>query len=124
MIKFLKLNLGLIKFLNVELRKEKTSQEYIKFFKNIIIPYYKVNLQNYKDLFKIFDPEYRKQKGNFKKYQQYRKDVTNAFKIIQYMVKQGETRDARKYIKRDFEKHGIISKEFEKELLRVIYGVK
>ena len=124
MIKFLKLNLGLIKFLNVELRKKKTKKEYITLFKSIGVQYFKINLQNYKDLFRLLDPEYIKQKAQYEKYQQYRKDIANAYKLVQYMIKQGENRSDRKMIRRDFEKYGRLSKEMEAQILRDIYGVK
>ena len=121
---FIKMHIGLFKYLNLELRKKKTLVEYIKFFRSLGIQYFKVNLQSYKDLFRILDPEFRKQKAQYEKYQQYRKDIANAFKLIQYMIKQGENRSDRKNIRRDFEKYGRITKEMEQQILRDIYGVK
>ena len=124
MNKFIKLHIGLFKFLNVELRKKKTTKEYIHFFKTLGIQYFKVNLQNYKDLFKELDPVFRKQRAQYEKYQQYKKDIANAYKIVQYMVKQGENRADRKNIRRDFEKYGRLTKELEGQILKELYGVQ
>lgn len=121
---FIKLHVGLFQFIRREVKKLKTLKSYVKFFKSVSVAYCKEVVKLYKALFHYFDADYRKQKANYAKYQQYRKDITNAYKILQYMIKVGATRDARKYIKRDFEKHGIIPKDFEKELLKVIYEVK
>jgi recombinational DNA repair protein RecT len=40
------------------------------------------------------------------------------------MVKQGETRKERQWIRRDFEKYGRLSVEVQKAILKDIYGVE
>ena len=124
MNKFFKLHTGIFQYLRVELKKKRTALQLVKFLKSLFLQYIKQVLLLYKTLFLLLDPEYQKQKVNFEKYQQYKKDITNAYKIIQYFIKEGETRTDRKYIRRDFEKHGIIPKEFEQKILKDIYGVK
>lgn len=121
---FILLHISLIKFLNKELRKKRTVKQLITLLKDIAKTYLKTLLQQYKNLFLQLDPEYIKQKKQYEKYQQYRKDINNAYKLLMWMIKQGESRADRKNIKRDFEKYGRISKELEKQILRDVYGVK
>ena len=124
MTKLIKLHMGLIQYLKVELKKKRTSKALVMFFKDLSKRYANAMLNEYKTLFLIGDADYQKQKKEYEKYQQYRKDISNAWKIIQYMIKQGENRNERKQIRRDFEKHGRISKELEVNILKDIYGVE
>ncbi len=124
MIRILKLHLGLVKYVNSELRKQKGFRNVVKFFLNLGKAYYTAMLNEYRILLNSLDPKYRKQIKFQKKYMQYKKDLANAWKILQYMIKQGENRTERKQIKYDFERFGKISKEIEEAILRDIYGVK
>lgn len=123
-MKIVRLHVGLIKYLIKELPKRKKLNDLIKFIRLVFKSYFKELLKIYKELFIQLNPQYQKQKRDFKKYQQYKKDISNAYKIIQWMIKQGENRTERKHIRKDFEKHGRLSKETEKTILRDIYGVK
>jgi len=116
------MNFGLVKFLMKELLRKRKSAELVKFLYDIIKQYLKLNLQLYNDILLILDPEYQKQKKNYDKYQQYKKDIANAYKLIKYMMKESGSRDKMKQIRRDFEKYGRLPKEFEQELLKEIYG--
>jgi hypothetical protein len=116
------MNFGLVKFLMKELLRKRKSAELVKFLYDIIKQYLKLNLQLYNDILLILDPEYQKQKKNYDKYQQYKKDIANAYKLIKYMMKESGSRDKMKQIRRDFEKYGRLPTEFEQELLKEIYG--
>ena len=116
------MNFGLVKFLMKELPRKRKPAELVKFLYDIIKQYLKLNLQLYNDILLILDPEYQKQKKNYDKYQQYKKDIANAYKLIKYMMKESGSRDKMKQIRRDFEKYGRLPTEFEQELLKEIYG--
>jgi hypothetical protein len=78
------MHIGLIKYLNVELRKKRTPKELIYFIRDVAKRYLKVNLQEYKNLFLVFDPEYQKQKKEFEKNNKAKQDVINALKLLKY----------------------------------------
>ncbi len=124
MKKLLQNHLELVKYVLKELKVKRTPKQAVEFFKTLGKSYYKVMLQEYKNLFMLFDKDYKKEKIKFKKYQQYQKDLRNAYRIIQYMVKMGDDRQNRKNIRRDFEKYGIINKETEKKILDELYNYK
>ena len=123
-MRLIKLHTGLINYLRTELKNKRSFKKWILFFKELSKVYFRELIKLYKELFIQLDPQYQKQKAEFKKYQQYKKDIQNAYKIIQWMIKQGENRTERKHIRRDFEKHGRLNKETEKAILKDIYGVK
>lgn len=81
MIRIVKLHLGLIKFIYIELKKKRTIQELIKFFRNLIGSYLKELLKLYKQL---FDMDYRKQQAEYKKYQQAKKEIVGLIKLLRY----------------------------------------
>jgi hypothetical protein len=110
--------------LRQNIKQKQTFRQRIFFLKNVCQSYFKILLQEYKRVMNFLDPHYRQENEKRKKYNQYRKDIFSAWKIIQWMIKQGETRHDRKNIRRDFEKHGRISKELERAILKDIYGVK
>ena len=120
---FVKLHQNIFKLLKQEVKRKRTIQQAIYFVRDLIKEYGKALYQEYKLLFRQFDPQYQKIKTEREKYQQYRKDINAAYKIIQWMIKQGENRNQRKQIRRDFEKHGMLNKETEAMILKDIYGV-
>jgi hypothetical protein len=122
MLRIIRLHVGLFKYLRTELKKKKNLVTLIKFFRAIIIAYFKELIKLYKESFNIFDPMYREQKQKYNKYNQYRKDINNAWKIIQYILHTGKNRTEMKQIRRDFERYGKISKELEEAILRDVYG--
>jgi hypothetical protein len=118
-----KIHIGLIKFIHIEIPKNKSIRKKIVFLISAGKAYCQAIYQWYKIVLQQSDPEYQKQKKQYEKYQQYRKDIGTAWKIIMWMIKQGETRNDRKWIRRDFEKFGRISKETEKMILKELYNV-
>jgi len=124
MSNFIKLHVSLFQHLKIELKKKRTSKELLLFFKNLTKTYIQQIIQLIKNLFVSLSPSFRKQKAEYDKRKQARKDLQNAWKLLQWMIKRGGTRQERKLIQRDFEKHGMISNDLEKEILRELYGVK
>ena len=122
--KLVKMHIGLIKYLNVELRKKRTPKELVYFLWAIIKRYFQVNLQEFKNLFRVFDPEYNKQKQEFKKQQDIKKDLQRALRILQYvdskMAKSGKSRQERRRFWREFYKDGQIRNETFKDLEKEI----
>jgi len=124
MLKIIKLHADLIKVLRIESKKKKSLKQLIYFLRDVLKSYFKYLLRMYAEIFLQFNPKYQEQKKQFEKHKQYKKDIANAWKIIQWMLKQGEKRIERKQIRRDFLCYGKISKELERELMKDIYGVK
>lgn len=82
--KIIQMHYSLIKYLNVELRKKRTSKELVYFLRDVLKNYCKVNLKLFKDLFLVFDPEYQKQKAEFEQNKKAKQDVINALKLLKY----------------------------------------
>lgn len=123
-MRIFKLHLGLARYVKSELPKQKGFRKVVKFFLNLSKAYYIAMLNEYRYFLKQFDPSYHKQKETIKKYRQYKKDLANAYKILQYMLKQGVTRDEKKQIKYDFINYGKMNEKVEKAILKDIYGGK
>ena len=126
MRKLLNLHFKILQYLRQELKKKHTPKELVYFFKSFIVNYfvfvkteYKIRLQQ---LVLLFDKEYNKKKIEYDKYQQYKKDLANAYRLVQYMLKQKTNRVGRKQVARDFIKYGRISKEMEATILKDLYG--
>ena len=122
MNRFFKLHVGLVGYIRAEIKKKKTIQQKIFFFRDLSKQYFSFIIEEYKHLFLYLDPLYNKQKKEFAKYQQYKKDITNAWKIVQYMLTAGKNRTEMKQIRRDFERYWKITKELEEAILRDLYG--
>lgn len=122
--KVIKLHYALILFLSRELPKKRSPKEFVGFIRDVLKQYYKIHLQEYKNLFLILDPEYRKQKAEFEKHNKVKTDLQRALKILQYidrkMVKEGKSRQQIRQVWRDFTKSAEIRKDIldsiEKEL--------
>jgi hypothetical protein len=122
--KIIKMHLGLIKYLNKELRVKRNLKQLIIFFRDLLKRYCQVNFQEYKNLFNILDPEYRKQKVEFDKHNKVRVDLQRALKILQYidrkMVKEGKSRQQIRQFWLDFTKNAQVRQDvlegIEKEL--------
>jgi hypothetical protein len=119
-MRLIKVHLGLIQYLNVELRKKRTSAELIKFLKDLGERYCKVMLQEYKNLFLIFDKSYKEQKAKYDKMQTLKKDLTRCLKMLRYldekMEKAGMNRQRRRQFWRDFYRDGHIRTDVFEEL--------
>ena len=119
-VNIIKMHYGLILYLNKELRKKRTLRELIYFLRDLLKRYFQVNLGEYKKLFLILDPDYRKQKVEFDKQGQIKKDLQRALKILHYvdmkMVKAGNSRQQRRQFWRDFYKDGQVRNDVFKDL--------
>lgn len=124
MLRIVQLHLGLFKYLRVELKKKRTSKVLVMFFKQLLLSYFRELLRLYKELFLLLDPDFKKQKQQYKNYQQIKVDLQRALKLLQYidknMVKMGKNRKERKQFWRDFYKSAQVRvdvlKELEKEI--------
>jgi len=111
----IQMHIGLFQYLSKEIPKKKTLKELIGFLKNIGKQYLKVNLQMYKNLFLMFDKDFKQQKKKYEKEQQMKKDLQRALKMLQYidkkLAKDGWNRQRRRQFWRDFFKDGQIRTE-------------
>jgi hypothetical protein len=118
------LHLGLIKFLNKELRKKRKPKELVYFLRDIGKQYFKVLIQEYKNLFLIFDVQYQQQKKKYNQYNDIKKQLQLAIKILKYiddrMQKQGVPRWKRRQFWNDFHKLGQVRKDVFDDLLKEV----
>lgn len=124
MLKIVNFHLGLIKYLANELKKKRTPKELVLFLKQTVKAYLRGLIDLYKRFLKHFDKDYRKELKKYEKLQQARKDLNNAYKLLQYMVKKEGNRHERRSAFFDFVKHGRLTKEFEAEILKEVYNVE
>ena len=128
MMKFLKMNLSLIKFLMIELPKKKSIKEVVIFLKKIAVQYSKVLLQEYKNLFLFLDEDYQKQKKAFNKNQEIKKALQTALKMLHYidkkMIDAGKSRQERKIFWREFYKQGKCRNEVFDDLAKEIDRIR
>ena len=124
MIQLIRLHIGLGKYLITELPKKKTSKEIINFLKPLLAIYLKELFKIYKSLFLILDPEYCKQKKEFNRQNQLKKDLQRALKILKYaqvrMKQMGYPNWKIKQTWRDFFKNGIVNGEVFNEIEKEI----
>jgi methionine salvage enolase-phosphatase E1 len=118
--KFIKLHWGLFLFLRRELPKKRTAKQLIYFLTDIAKRYFQIHLQEYRNLFNVLDPEYRKQKAEYERKNDIKKDLQRALKILHYvdvkMVKAGKNRQERRSFWRDFYKNGEVRNDVFKDL--------
>jgi siroheme synthase (precorrin-2 oxidase/ferrochelatase) len=124
MNQFLKLHLGLIKYIAKTLPTKKTPKEVVQFFAQIFAAYIKETIRLYKNLFLIFDAAYRKQRKEFKKTQSLKKDLYRCLKMLKYLdqklIKSGKSRQERRGFWRDFYTNAQIRTEVFKDLEKEI----
>ena len=117
---FIKLHWGLIRFLNKELRKKRTSRETVFFLKDILKVYFTQLIKLYNNMFLVFDTDYQKQKKKQKQYNELKKQLNQALKLLKYidkkMLKQGLSRQKRRQFWRDFSDRGELRKKTFDEL--------
>ena len=124
MIKLFKLHISLFQYLKQELKKKRTPKELVYFLRDVAKQYIKIHVQEVQNLFKLFDPEYRKQKAEFDKHNKVKADLQRALKILQYidrkMVKEGKSRQVIRQFWLDFTKNAQVREDvlkgIEKEL--------
>jgi hypothetical protein len=122
--KVIKLHYALILFLARELPKKRTPKEFVYFIRDVLKQYYKIHLQEYKNLLQLLDPEFRKQRAEFEKHNKVKADLQRALKILQYidrkMVKEGKSRQSIRQFWLDFTKNAQVREDvlagIEKEL--------
>jgi hypothetical protein len=119
-----RLHIGLIKFLNKELRRKRKPRELVYFLRDIIKQYFKVLIQEYKSLFLIFDVQYQQQKKKYIQYNDIKKQLQLAIKILKYiddrMQKQGVPRWKRRQFWNDFHKLGQVRQDVFEDLLKEV----
>jgi hypothetical protein len=98
MNKLLNAHIQFIKYNLNELKKKKLINEHIKFIIKQITNYGKFLLLMYKGLFRVLDPNYQKQKAEYKKQQEIRKQIIGMVKLLRYskekMRKMGMSRQS------------------------------
>jgi len=121
---FIKLNLGLLKYIKLELKKKRKPNELVHFFGKLGKIYFTELLKLYKNLLIEFNPEYKKQKKQHNNYQEIKKQLNQALKLLKYidtkMEKAGIKRQQRRQFWRDFYKDGSLRKEVFENLLKEI----
>jgi site-specific DNA-adenine methylase len=119
-----RLHLGLIKYLMQELKKKRNFTQFIHLFIDITKIYYRELLKVYRAQLKNLDPDYQKQKKQYEKYTQLKKDLQRALRLLNYldskMAKMGMNRQSRRQFWRDFYRDGQIRKEVFNNLLEEI----
>jgi len=123
-MKIIKLHIGLVKYLLRELPKRKTLKEKIELLKPIPKAYFGELVRLVKEMFLVFDKEYRNKKKEYKKYQQIKTDLQRCIKILHYvdekMEKAGVNRQRRRQFWRDFYRDGEMRKEVFDDLMKEI----
>jgi len=124
MKRLLQLHLSLVKYLLVEIPKKKNLKDLIKFLKETITRYAKVMLQEYKNVWLVFDTDYQTQKKQYEKMQQLKVDLKRCVKMLEYidtqMVKEGKNRQEIRQFWLDFTKNGQVRKEVFDQLMKEI----
>jgi hypothetical protein len=123
-MRIVKLHSGLFNYLRKELKNKKTFTKLVLFLLSTGKVYLTELLKLYKELFKIIDPEFQKQKKEYEKYNKIRTDLQRALKLLQYidskLAKSGVGRQARRQFWRDFYRDGQVRKETFEDLLKEI----
>lgn len=124
MLRFLKMHIGLAKYLHKELPKKKKVIDLLIFLKMIGKSYYKELKRQLNNLFLNLDPTYRTQKKQFKNNQRIKLDLQRALKMLKYidqkLVKGGYNRHSRRQFWRDFYSQAQVRNDVFKELEKEI----
>jgi len=127
-MQFVRLHLGLIKYLYTQIKIKKTLKEIIFLFRDTGKAYLRELIRLYNSLFLVFDIEYQKKKKEYNKYQQIKVDLQRCIKILKYvdekMEKSGINRQRRRQFWRDFYSNGNLRKEVFDDLLKEINQIK
>jgi len=119
MTNLLKLHINLLKCISLEFRKKKKNKGHIVFLKDLSKQYLTILLNEYRRLFLNFDPEYKKQRKQYKKIQQLKKDLESGIKILFYLDKKYAKE---KHFWDNFRKHPQERKRIFDELIKEIKG--
>lgn len=128
MLKIIKLHLGLIKYLSIEIKKKRSLKEWVKFIFDLIKSYFRELYRLAKMSLNIFDANYRKQVKQYKQQQQIQEKLKVALKMLRYidqkMIKNGKSRQERRAFWRDFYSNSQIRKEVFDDLTKETEGLK
>ena len=120
--KMFKLHLNLIRYLYKELRKKKSPKTIVYFLFDLLKQYIKIMLQEVNNLFRIFDPSFRKAKKKYEKTQKIKVDLRRALHMLRFidkrMKQQGKNRQERRAFWNDFVKSEQIRNEVFEDLER------
>ena len=120
MIKFFKIHIGIYRYLKAEFKKKKTPKQHILFLKQVFGDYSKFMLQEYKKLFLLLDPEFRKQKKEYERKKQLVEDLKKLLNLLHridtHLIDLGFPSWKRKQFRMDYFKHGAINNEVIKKL--------
>lgn len=116
-----KIHISFVKYFIIEMKRKKNNHERKEFIKTAFKNYSTVMKNEFKQMKAMLTPSYYKQKKKFLKQRQFKKDLQNAYRILQYMITKAGSRTERKTLRRDFEKYGIISVELEEEIFNELY---
>jgi hypothetical protein len=115
---------NVLKLIFSESKKKKTINLHIRFLLHLGVQYCRVMVREYKNLFLILDPVYRKRLKEQDKYNRIRKDLQRAIKLLKYidmkMHKQGISRQRRRQFWRDFYSSEQIRMEIFEDLMKEI----
>lgn len=126
MVRIIKLHIGLFNYLRSEIKKKRKPNEWVRFLQATTKAYYIELLKLYKELFRLLDPEFQKQKKQYEQYNKLKVDLQRALKLLQYidgkLAKQGVSRTSRRQFWRDFYSRGQVRTETFNDLLKELGG--
>ena len=125
-MRIVKLHTGLFNYLRTELKKSRKPNELVRFLQALGKSYCQELLKLYKELFKLLDPEFIKQKTQYDNYNKLKVDLQRALKMLQYLDKkmqqQGITRQTRRHFWQNFYRDEQVRTETFNDLLKEIGG--
>ena len=125
-MRIVKLHIGLFNYLRSELKKKRKPNELVRFFQALGKSYFQELIKLYKELFRLLDPEFQKQKKQYDNYNKLKVDLQRALKLLQYidkkMQQQGICRQVRRHFWQNFYRDGQVRKETFDDLLKEVGG--
>ena len=113
---------NLLKLIFSESKKKKTLNLHIRLLLHLLVQYIRVMINEYKNLFLILDPVYRKRLNEQNKYNRLKKDLYRAIKLLQLIDRRMKDRGLpnwrRKQFWRDFYKNGQCRTEVFEDLIK------
>ena len=123
-MRIVKLHIGLFNYLRTELKKKRKPNELVRFLQAVGKSYFQELIKLYKELFKLLDPEFQKQRAEFEKYNRIKKDLQRSLKLLEYfegqLKKSGLNRTEIRQFWNDFRKNGQVRTDVFNKLLKEI----
>lgn len=121
MNQFLKIHIGIFLYLKREFKNRKSNLQYFLFFKKFLKDYYnRAILANYRKLFLLLDPQFRKQKAEYERKKQLVEDLKKLLNLLHridtHLIELGFPSWKRKQFRMDYFKHGAVNNEIFKKL--------